>query len=63
MNNNKTIQHIGRRSSGFGTYMEQWAERHPQSQEAIERDRLVKGLAKHRSHLFPLTAVSLQAAA
>lgn len=53
----------GRRSSGFGTYMERWAQRYPTSQEAIERDRLAKGLAKHRAHLFPLNAVSLQVSA
>lgn len=46
----------GRHTAAHGTYMEKWAQRYPKSQEAIERDRLARGLAKHRAHLFPITA-------
>lgn len=53
----------GRRAAAWGAYMERWAARYPQSQEAVERDRLAKGAAKHRAHLFPLTAQSLQVSA
>lgn len=42
---------------------EQWAKRYRLSQEALERDRLAKGHAKHRAHVFPLTAKAAEVAA
>lgn len=53
----------GKHCAAHGVYMEKWAERYPQSQEAIERDRIAKGLAKHRAHLYPLTAFDRQVSA
>lgn len=42
----------GRRALRLNTpqHMEEWAARYRKAQNAIERDRLRKGLAKHRAH-------------
>ncbi|WP_104087939.1 hypothetical protein [Arthrobacter sp. GMC3] len=56
--NATTEKSAGRHCDEATSYKEFWAKRHPQSQEAVERDRLKKGFAKHRSHLFPLLAQS-----
>lgn len=45
----------GRRSVLEGApYAEAWAQRHPFGQSLIERDRLLKGKARHRAHRNPL---------
>ncbi|MHC6592395.1 hypothetical protein [Arthrobacter sp. C152] len=44
----------GRHAETGTPYMETWAERYWRSQEAIERNRLRKGFAKHRAHRDPL---------
>ncbi len=53
----------GQHCNGTIPYLERWAERHPQSQEAVERDRLAKGFARHRAHLYPLTSKSMRVSA
>lgn len=59
---NKTTQHAecASKAAARAAFMERWAERYPRSQEAVERDRLARGAAKHRAHLFPITSKSLQ---
>lgn len=60
MKKHNSIKQGGKHCAAWGAYMERWAQRYPKSQEAIERDRLAKGMAKHRAHLYPLTAQSEQ---
>lgn len=38
------------RRAGKTSYLETWAERYWRSQQAVERDRLRQGKAKHRAH-------------
>jgi hypothetical protein len=42
------------RHAGKASYLEGWAERYWRSQQAVERDRLRKGKARHRAHRDPL---------
>ena len=44
----------GRHAETGTPYMETWAKRYWRSQQAIERNRLRKGAAKHRAHRDPL---------
>lgn len=46
----------GRRALTRTSYLEQWAARYFKAQQRIERDRLKKGLAKHRAHRLALTS-------
>lgn len=61
-----TITHLGGRRTlhlPSPAYIEQWASRYQRAQAAIERDRLRKGLAKHRAHRLVLKSAPTQDAA
>jgi hypothetical protein len=46
----------GRRANATTPYLEAWAARYWRSQQAIERNRLRKGKARHRAHRDPIPA-------
>jgi hypothetical protein len=48
-----TAKPRGRRA-GKSSYLEGWAQRYWRSQQAVERDRLRQGKARHRAHRDPL---------
>lgn len=49
-----TTTPTGKRAEARTPYLEAWAERYHRSQLKVERDRLRKGKARHRSHRDPL---------
>lgn len=51
---NLTDRRRGRLALSHISYVEAWAKRYPKAQQAIERDRLKQGLAKHRAHRLVL---------